>query len=1749
MRKYLVILPLIFITLFISSCKDTSEDKNNEQFIPYISAYTSGVISNNDVIIIRLAEEQTKKIDLPEGIFEFDPKIEGNAYWQDNRTIIFEPVGLLPSNVSFKGIFHLKEIINVPDELAEFHFEFKTKPLFAELSTKGIESYSNTDLTWNILNGELILSDYADIEKIEQALSVSQNGVQKNVRWTHNEDLNTHLFTVDSIKREEKTSYVEISLDEDVLPTVNQLQEKVKIPGINDFSVLNIVVKQSPDQIVYVYFSDPIDPNQDLNGLIYFESGEDIKLSVEGNAVKIFPKTRLKGEKKLIITTLVKNVIHKPLQKEVSKKVTFVNLKPNVSAVNKGVILPKSNQVIFPFQAVNLKAVNVKIFKIFENNIHQFFQTNQFDDNRELTRTGRVVYKGEVELTSDKKINYGSWNNFGIDLTKLINVEPGAIYRVSISFEKKHSLYDCDEEDTNDNLTDIELASYDDEDLNNVEGPENNYYYYYDDEYDYYYYDYKNRENPCKKSYYYNREHRIAQNIFASNFGIIAKEDNQHQLRIYITDLLTLESEENVDVSIYNYQKQLIFKGTTDNEGTVTADIKKKPFLLVARKGNEYGYLRLDDGSALSTSAFDVNGYKLNKGVKGFIYTERGVWRPGDSLYISFILEDKNKTLSPNHPVVMELYTPNNQLFARKVKTTSVNNFYDFRTSTPIDAPTGNWLAKIKVGANSFTKSIKIETVKPNRLKILFNHQNKILSPTNQTLQLHAEWLHGGSAANYKAIVEMRLAKGKTSFEKYEDYNFDDPSKSLWEEEKTIFDGKLNEQGNASIPLNIKINDAPGMVNVHLKSRVFEPGGDFSINRTTIPFSPYTTYVGLKIPAGTGWNNSIDSEKPTLIPIVTLNENGKPVSGRNLKIEVYEISWRWWWQRDGDENLGYYIRSNSSKKIIYDYVESKNGRVMYELKFPQPTWGRKFIRITDIESGHSTGQIFYTSYNDFWNDDKVAPEAAEMLSFSTDKEKYSPGETVTLNLPANKAKALISVENGSKIISSFWQELSEDNHTVEIETTPEMAPNVYIHISYIQPYNHSENDRPIRLYGIRRVFIEDPNTHLTPVINMPDKLRPETETTIKISEKEGKPMTYTIALVDEGLLDLTNFKTPNSWKYFYATEALGVKTYDMYRFVMGAFNGELAGVYAIGGDEELIKPGTKKINRFKPMVRFLGPFELSSNSTNKHQISIPNYIGSVRTMVIAGNKDFAYGSAEKTTRVVKPLMVLGTMPRTLSPTEKITVPVTVFAMENKVKNVSVKISTNSLLKVTGASSKNITFNNKGEKVVYFTLEAARKIGVAKVHISVSGNGENAYDDIALNVKIPSPEISETRIVKLKSKWDTIIKPIGIQGTNHAQITISNYPNLNLGHRLNYLIHYPYGCIEQTVSSAFPQLYLNDLVELSKIQKDETQSNIENTLKRLKMFQTPSGGFTYWPESNSDIHEWATSYAGHFMLEAKKKGFLLPANMLKKWMDYQKHQANKWSPKYNAGYKSELTQAYRLFTLALAGKPEIGAMNRLRENGLSSNISKWLLVNAYYVAGKKTIAEKMMPAEIKKILPYRDWSYTFGSDIRDEAIILYALVNMKKWNMTNALIKSLSKNLNSNRWMSTQETAFSLLALSKYVLANGKGNISADIKIGNKTQHISSNKSSVTIPVNTFNKPISVVNKNTNSLIVELSNYGKPLTYEKTGADNSPFKHVWRPWRTLGQQPLRGEGGEWLEAGGHPSTPPWACRPKVPPGKS
>ena len=219
-----------------------------------------------------------------------------------------------------------------------------------------------------------------------------------------------------------------------------------------------------------------------------------------------------------------------------------------------------------------------------------------------------------------------------------------------------------------------------------------------------------------------------------------------------------------------------------------------------------------------------------------------------------------------------------------------------------------------------------------------------------------------------------------------------------------------------------------------------------------------------------------------------------------------------------------------------------------------------------------------------------------------------------------------------KVLQALWVDAKTGNHSQNLITS-EMAPNVYINAMLLQPHAQTVNDLPMRLYGIAGITVEDPQTHLTPTISLPNELAPEKTVTITVAEKNGKPMAFTLAVVDEGLLDITRFKTPNPWADFYAREALGVKTWDLYDLVMGAQTGQLQRIISIGGGDENEEEESRTANRFKPVVRYFGPFELGKGKKQKISFQMPNYIGSVRVMAVAA-KDGAYGSAEKPFRFV-----------------------------------------------------------------------------------------------------------------------------------------------------------------------------------------------------------------------------------------------------------------------------------------------------------------------------------------------------------------------------------------------------------------------------------------------------------------------------------------------------------------------------------
>lgn len=1707
--QIIVSISLILIALVIFFARQHHRNKQQKvdaAFGKYIESYTTGVISKQSTIRIKLAGEvqvaHAQNEQLKDGIFDFSPSIKGKAYWIDDRTIEFRPEAILNPDKKYEADFNLGKIIKIDGDFEHFKFGFQTiKPDFS-ISFAGLQSESATSGEKMKLIGTVLTADGEDQAGIEKMLAVNYTTPVK-VSWQHNPVTRSHQFTITKITRTTSANPLTINWDGGKLDIDKKGNQEFRVPALGEFKVLDIKAVQDNDQYISVQFSDPILVGQELSGLIGITNGANMAYTIDGSIVKVYAPERLQGNFSVFVNEGVEDIYHRKIKQAFTANVFFENREPAVTIPGKGVILPDSGKLMMPFEAVNLSAVDVSIIKIYENNVPQYFQNNGFDGGFELRHVGKPIVQKTIRLDTDKSLNLTKKNRFMLDVDQLMRAEPGAIYRVIIGFRKEYSLYNCSAgkliAKTNDE-SDYEENEYGGDNISKVNDEDDEFWQRYDN----YYpenYSWQDRNDPCTESYF-SKQRWATRNIIASNIGLIAKRGNDNNMTVAVTNILSAEPMSGVELELLDYQKQVIFKTTSDGDGMATFNLKRKPYLLVAKKGKERGYLKLDDGSSLPLSRFNVGGEEVQNGLKGFIYGERGVWRPGDSIFTTFILEDKLKNLPIDHPVEFELYNPNGQLYKRLTRTSSVDGFYSFHVATETSSPTGNWNARIKVGGATFEKKIKVETIMPNRLKLKldFGGATELTKGSGANGSLSAQWLFGGAAQNLKAKVDAFLSSQKTSFKGYDDYNFDDPTLAFNTQTQTVFDDKLNENGVASVNTNINVEkQAPGQLRANFVVKVFEPGGNFSLQQASMPYNVYNGYVGIKTPKGSNLSGMLVTDKTHEIEIADVDTKGTPFAGsRNVEVELYKIQWRWWWDETGNE-LSNFTQDRYNKLIKTENVQLVNGKGKWNLKINQADWGRYLIRIKDAETGHSTGKIIYADWPN-WSErlQNTDPTEAAMLSFTSDKPNYKVGEEATLTIPTGgDGRALISFENGSKVLKTVWIDTKKGETRYSFKVDETMAPNVFVNVTLLQRHAQTVNDLPIRMYGAIPLVVDNPETILKPVISMPDKIRPETQSSITVSEASGKEMTYTIAIVDEGLLDITNFKTPDPHEAFYAREALGVKTWDLFDYVIGAFGGGLERILSIGGDGT---NGTNKnvsVNRFKPVVKFLGPFHLDAGDKQTTKFTLPQYVGSVKAMVIAGHNG-AYGFADKAVAVKKPLMILATLPRVLGPSESIQLPVTVFAMENNIKSVTVQVQSNAFSNLGGNNTKTVQFAKPGDQLVTFDLNVKDFVGVGKVKIIAKAGSETAAYDVELNVRNPNPPVTRIfeRELKPGESYAAAYNAIGINGTNKATLEVASIPPLNLAKRLNYLITYPHGCVEQTTSSAFPQLYLGQLFDLTSRQKAETERNIKLTINRLNGFRVQGGGLSYWPDGG-EADEWGTNYAGHFMLAAQAKGYSLPSGFLDDWKRYQKQKAVNWSPDPRTNihgyyYYTDLVQAYRLYLLALAGSPELGAMNRLREYQYISTEARWRLAAAYKLAGQPEIGLRMIAGLPTTIKPYNSMYGTYGSDLRDEAMILETLTLLGQQQKASGMVRTVASKLSQDSWYSTQTTAYSLVAIAQYCGVNKSGGkLSFAFQSGSNKQNVNAASYLWQQELAPNSGKVTLKNNGTNKLYVRLIQQGQP----------------------------------------------------------
>lgn len=1645
---------LILLTVIagFSSCKSNQKDIiPSAEYAPYVNAYTGGVISQNSTIRIELTQDQPMvdlNQELKDNPFSFSPSLKGKTYWVSNNTIEFVPEeGALKPGAFYEGTFHLGDFVDVDKKLEEFNFSFRVQERNFSIHTDPI-TVTATQPDQVTVTGEIRFSDVVKKEEVEKMLTA---GSEKNksypIEITQTDHPTRYAFSISQITREAEDYQLEITAKGNPAGIDRTQNESILIPAKNSFRFLSAVRIDQPENGIEIIFSDPVSNTQDLKGLIDVPEVSSSIFQIKENKVFVYFEAGKQNKLTLNIHEGIRNSQDKPLGTSHSISFSELNLKPQVEMATSAAILPDSKSLIIPFRAVNLYAVDLSVIRIFENNVLMFMQNNSLSSANELRRSGRLVYKKTLWLAKDSSKDVHRWEDYSIDLAGLIHQEPGAIYRVILSFRQEYSAYPCGgsenkemqfaDNKSSDNLTKVsgETLSEDDEAV--WDTPETYYYYNGSVPMDWSQYRWTERDNPCHPSYYMNSDRIAACNIFASNLGMIVKRNSLNKLWIAVNNILDTKPVAKAQVTIYNFQLQPIGKGETNGEGLVEITPKGVPFIAVAEADKQKAYVRVVDGEEQSVSRFDVEGKDIQKGLKGFVYGERGVWRPGDTLHISFMLEDREKRIPDKHPVALEIYNPRGQFYTKMISTQGTNGFYTFAVPTQADDPTGLWNAYVKVGGTAFHKGLRIETIKPNRLKITLALPTILQASSKDVYApLTSSWLTGATASRLKAKVEMSLSKVNTQFKNYGQYLFNNPATDFTTVRADVFNGVLDGEGRAGVNIQLPVaTGAPGMLNATLTTRVFEPGGDASIYSQTVPFSPFTSYVGINLNQPKG--KYIETDKDHVFDIVTVNDQGQPVNRSNLEYKIYRISWSWWWE-NGEESFGTYINNSSITPVASGNLQTTGGKTSFKFRINYPDWGRYLVYVKDRESGHATGGTVYIDWPDWrGRSNKTDPSGIKMLAFSLDKDSYEIGETATAIIPAAAGgRALVSLENGSTVLQQQWLEVSDQGDTkLTFKITPEMAPNVYLHISLLQPHAQTVNDLPIRMYGIAPVFVTNRQTILQPQIKMPEVLRPETDFNVTVSEKSGKPMTYTLAIVDDGLLNLTNFKTPDPWNEFYAREALGIRTWDMYDDVLGASGGRYSSLFSTGGDASL-KPADAKANRFKPVVKFIGPFYLAKGKQQTHTLKLPMYVGSVRAMVVAG-QDGAYGNAEKTAFVRTPLMLLSTLPRVLSTQEEITVPVNVFAMENQVKNVTVSLEASGAgVQITGNRQQSLTFDQPGDQLAYFTLKTGSKTGKATIHLTASGNGQQTKETIEIEVRNPNPVVTlrNSQWIEAGQEAELSYTLAGSSSANNqVQLEVSRIPSVDISRRFDFLYNYQHHCTEQLTSKALPLLFVSQFKAVDEQEAEKIKANVQEAIRQIYARQLPNGGFVYWP-GNAVADEWITSYTGMFLTLAQEKGYAVHPNVLNKWKRFQRAAAQNWRMPQEASnwqiWQSELQQAFRLYTLALAGAPEYGAMNRMKEQPGLSIQAKWRLAAAYALTGKMKPAGELVYNAETTVIPYSSMNLIYGSSDRDEAMILETLILMKRDRDALQQAKKVSQNLAQENWFSTQSTAFALMAMGR-----------------------------------------------------------------------------------------------------------------------
>ncbi len=1171
---------------------------------------------------------------------------------------------------------------------------------------------------------------------------------------------------------------------------------------------------------------------------------------------------------------------------------------------------------------------------------------------------------------------------------------------------------------------------------------------------------------------------RDARLISFSDIGLTAKVSGD-EVWVFAHSIKTAEPVAGVTLSLISTNNQTMSKATTDAQGVgVFKNLKAtaagfKPRMITAVHSQDFTFLDLSSTKVETDRWEDLAGLKTGEsGLIGYLYGDRNLYRPGDTLHLAALI--RNLALKPisGQPVKVRILLPNGKEAGMHKLMPGQQGQAFLNLPIGKGGMTGTWQAELLTGDEQplFSYRFSVEEFTPDRIAVQVNAGKNVLY-MNETLQASATatMLYGPPAAGKSWEADIQFRRKPLKFKAWPGYQFNPDARytgsDLLASERRS--GVTDDQGNFSFQCPLSgLSSEAGKITAQAFISVLDETG-----KTVHRLAEYEVLTQPYFPGVKCQDSWVSAGSRVPLSLITLNPSGVPVAG-TVQVQVV----RYLWQNVVEKDYrGYFNFKPRKQEVTISEVEVRTGTSATIHSVALPASGEYEVRIT---AAGSSAPIRVPLYAWGWgstrsNSFQVNREGQILIT--ADKAKASPGEKVKLLFRTPFAGKLMVTLERDKVLEYRQIETDQRSASLEIDLKEAHVPNVIVSAVLLKPLD--DGAMPLTIaYGYLNLKVENPKAQMSLEVTGPEQIRSGKPHTFVV---KGPPNTeLTISVVDEGVLLMKNYNTPDLYKHFYSPRALETQTHSLYPLL---FPDLRLKKLAYGGDGYSLG---RRVNPFlqsskSVIAAWSGPIKTNSAGEASLRVNIPVYAGAVRVMAAAWNQA-SFGTAERVIRIADPLVLNVNVPPALAPGDSLVMPVIVSKTTAGQASASVAVSVGKGLKVKGKSSQSIALTPNREKVLWFTIYAESPVEKTNILTLVTCGSENIREESSLTIQPPSAFTGDFKEGKITSGQQVSLAPGGnwYPGTLKRTLMAGASPLAGISWHLKELIQYPHGCLEQTVSAAFPQLYLPALSEAAGLGMKTGGSNtfVQEAIRKLERMQLYHGGFAYW-EGGTEVSDWGSVYALHFLIEADKAGFPVRKQLLESGLKWLSGLARNRREGYDDAVVQDndkvirvpsLTAIYALFVLAEAGKPERAAMNYFkgRQKELSE-LKKYLLATAYHYTGEVNTARALTPPAFTESQTSRESSGEFNSWIRNQAMVLNALLELSpNQTATKALADKLLRQLAQTTQLNTQERAMALLALGKYAAKLKPEAVVAEISFGGKTvSYSSASQPWLRLPVN------------------------------------------------------------------------------------